>query len=107
MDEQRGRFENYAAKIETLRVEHGRKYGPSAPLPTLSIGEVIELKGLPLVVTHIKQSGGLKLEFSGKLQIGFGPEERPEIKGVPFRVTWQSGRRLGLKMVKTGTTVHA
>lgn len=110
MDTKQGRFvtqeeerrlqERAAGPRLVLRAAARAQLTSLHAMPRLAVGETVELKGLPLVVERIKASGGLALRFSSKYRIGFGLGDRVRIKEVEFRVTWQSGDRLGLKMVK-------
>lgn len=96
MDQERGRFID---PEEAARAKPERRASIYA-MPTLAVGEKLELKGLPAVVERIKPSGGLHLRFSTPMRIGFAASEPVVIKGVMFRVTWTSADKVGLRMRK-------
>ena len=69
----------------------------------MAIGEVIVLKkDVEYRIEKMKTSGKLRVVPNGPLRIGFATGELVAIKGVIFRVTFDAGKMVGLRM--TGTT---
>ena len=73
------------------------------PYPVLSIGEVIVLKTVEYRIEKMKTGGKLRVAPNTKYRIGFATGELVAIKGVVFRVTFDAGKMVGLRM--TGATI--
>jgi len=101
MNTETGRLTKDSAEIVEFLRKHNDKYAgqPQFPRPTLEVGETVLLKDLPLTVEKIKANGALHLLF-GDYRMRYDRDDRLEIKGVEFRVTYCAGPKLGLKMVK-------
>lgn len=89
MDTQRREFVPVKTAEEAARVNR----------PVLSIGEVVELKGVQFRVLKMKNGGRLRIEPAGKTRIGFATGEPVSIKGVVFRVTFDAGKIVGMRMI--------